>query len=284
MASALRASFVSAHRSIGTRAGWTASTYVPLPLAIRAHLHTSIASRQHARGSSRGEAEQDGRQDAESEEQRRRSNVLAQIRDVLHKKRSDLEPRLKRQLEQLGKRWNEYSGYEEVLEAKALVLEAEVQLKELREEQERLQQEYMQAVGKRANSQRTLNELLTRKDSWSETDLSTYTELLKSEHGDARHEKECSERYEAIAGRVNSAWDDVVRKTLDRYHQEQIWSDRVRAGSTYGSLVIAGVNGMLSCRWRNLCYTLIQPIRSADLHHGIHRRGTVQAQEARPNV
>lgn len=176
-------------------------------------------------------------------EQERRKDVISQIRDVLYKKRTDLEPKIKQQLESLGKRWNAYSGYEEVLEAKAQVLEAEVELKQLRDEQSILRQEYMKAISKRAGSQQTVNKLLQRREDWSDADLNAYMELVKSEHVEARSEREATERYELIGNRVNAAWDDVVRKTLERYHQEQIWSDRVRAGSTYGSMIIAGLNG-----------------------------------------
>lgn len=171
---------------------------------------------------------------------------MTQLRAAVQRKRSDVEPRLKEQLAALGKRWNEYSGYEEVLEAKAEVLAAEVHLKELRDTQKDMRQEYMTAVSRRAASQRTLNELLVRKATWSEQDLATYTDLLKSEHSDARAEREATERYEAIGTAVNTSWDKVVKKTLERYHLEQVWSDRVRAGSTYGSLVVAGING--ECR------------------------------------
>jgi sensitive to high expression protein 9 len=181
--------------------------------------------------------------ESEEEEKQRRHGVLTQLRDVVKQKRQTLEPRLKKQLDELGRRWNSYSGYEEVTEAKALVLEAEVQLKELREQQAIERKAYVSAVTRRADSQRNLNELLSRKSTWNEQDLSRYTELLRSEHGDSQHEKETTERFERMGDRVNAAWDDVVRKTLDRYHKEQIWSDRVRATSTYASYAIAGLNG-----------------------------------------
>lgn len=181
--------------------------------------------------------------ESEEDERKRRHGVLTQLREVVKQKRETLEPRLKKHLDELGRRWNTYSGYEEVVEAKALVLEAEVQLKELREQQAIQRKAYLSAVTRRAESQRSLNELLSRKPTWNDEDLSKYTELLRSEHGDSQHEKDTTERFERMADRVNAAWDDVVRKTLDRYHKEQIWSDRVRATSTYASYTIAGLNG-----------------------------------------
>lgn len=176
-------------------------------------------------------------------EKQERENVLEQIRKSLRQKKEEIEPRLKRRLEELGKRWNEYSGYEEVTEAKAQTLEAEMHLKELRSQQSRWRKEYMNAVNSRSTSQKTLTELLNRRSDWSEADISTYTELLRSEHSQAKSEREAGERAELIERKVNEAWDDVVKKTLERYHLEQVWSDRVRAGSTYGGLIVAGLNG-----------------------------------------
>lgn len=178
-----------------------------------------------------------------SSEKEKRENVVAQIRTLLRQRREEIEPVLKKRLEELGRRWNAYSGYEEVTEAKAQTLEAEMYLKELRSQQNQWRNEYMNAINSRSNSQKTLNDLLNRRANWSEADISTYTQLLRSEHTQAKSEKEAGEKYEVIERKVNEAWDDVVKKTLERYHLEQLWSDRVRAGSTYGGLIVAGLNG-----------------------------------------
>lgn len=230
---------------VGTKRRTHSPVLVPRRNTIgdRTFLHSTSISRQIERPDEHSNKSPEESRSAERGDQVRRKNVIDQIRDVFHRKRTDLEPRIKEQLESLGKRWNTYSGYEEVLEAKAQVLEAEMELKQLREEQSELRKDYMKAVGRRAGSQQTVNKLLQRREDWSDADLNAYMELVKSEHVEARSEKEATERYESIGHRVNAAWDDVVRKTLERYHQEQIWSDRVRAGSTYGSMIIAGLNG-----------------------------------------
>lgn len=176
-------------------------------------------------------------------EKQERDNVVAQIRHALQQKRSELEPAVRKRLEELGKRWNEYSGYEQVEEAKAQTIEAEIHLKQLRDQQTTFRSDYMDAVNSRSVSQKTLNDLLNRRSSWSDEDISKYTQMLRDEHLQARIEKEAEEKYVSIERRVNTAWDDVVKKTLERYHLEQVWSDRVRAGSTYGGLIVAGLNG-----------------------------------------
>jgi hypothetical protein len=206
--------------------------------------------RPEATSSSSQASSSSHKETASTSEQKSRANILAQLRNNLKQKRTDLEPVLKQRLEELGKRWNHYSGYEEVLEVKAQTLEAELHLKQLRDEQSKIREEYMTSIKSRSDSQKTLNDLLTRRANWSEADISTYTQLLRSEHAEAKSEKESGEQYESVERRVNAAWDDVVKKTLERYHLEQVWSDQVRTGSTYGGLIVAGLNG----KWkRNRC-------------------------------
>lgn len=101
----------------------------------------------------------------------------------------------------------------------------------------------MQAVTRRSTSQKTINDLLSRKASWSDEDLIKYTSLLRSEHGEAREEEVAREEFDTAEREVGKAWDEVVKRTLERYHDEQIWSDRVRNVSSYTQLAVVGLNG-----------------------------------------
>ncbi|UZJ52891.1 hypothetical protein CBS101457_002211 [Exobasidium rhododendri] len=232
----------------------------------RTYLHTSAKilhqdearQKQHHLSSSATDTSQEQSVIAEKQE---RANVVAQLRKSLSQKRTELEPVVKKRLEDLGKRWNEYSGYEEVLDAKAQTLEAELHLKQLRDQQSTVRENYMGAIQARSSSQKTLNDLLSRRSNWSEADISTYTQLLRSEHSEARSEREAGEQYETIERKVNTAWDDVVKKTLERYHLEQVWSDRVRAGSTYGGLIVAGLNVFLF----TVAFLLVEPYKRKKL-------------------
>ncbi|KAK0533822.1 sensitivity to high expression protein she9 [Tilletia horrida] len=101
---------------------------------------------------------------------------------------------------------------------------------------------YVEAVNLRSNSQKLINDLLSRKSSWSEDDLSSYTALLRSEHSQTRAETDSQSRYEQAERELQSAFDDLVRAVMRRYHEEQIWSDKVRNASSYASLVVAALN------------------------------------------
>jgi sensitive to high expression protein 9 len=41
---------------------------------------------------------------------------------------------------------------------------------------------------------------------------------------------------------VEQAFDALMKSILERYHEEQVWSDKIRSVSTYGSLAVLVVN------------------------------------------
>jgi len=41
---------------------------------------------------------------------------------------------------------------------------------------------------------------------------------------------------------VEKAFDGLMKSILHRYHEEQVWSDKIRSVSTYGSLIVLVVN------------------------------------------
>ncbi|KAJ9151487.1 hypothetical protein NKR19_g4941 [Coniochaeta hoffmannii] len=97
----------------------------------------------------------------------------------------------------------------------------------------------------RASTQREANTLLARKDAWSPPDVERFTALYRSEHElDAKVAEATRELTEAEAGelRINSA---LTTGILRRYHEEQVWSDRIRRMSTWGTWGLMGVNVLL---------------------------------------
>lgn len=149
---------------------------------------------------------------------------------------------MRSELARLGSRWNTYSGYDLIEQAKQRVTQAEERLASLRQLQGEVRDRYLATVEQRATSQRTINDLLSRKASWSDQDLIQYTSLLRAEHGESRAEEMARERFEEAEREVARAWDAVVKRTLERYHDEQVWSDRVRNVSSYTQLAAVGLN------------------------------------------
>ena len=102
---------------------------------------------------------------------------------------------------------------------------------------------YVEAVANRSSAQRKTNDLLSRKGTWNDTDLADYTKLLHSEHQHAKAEERAEKEYEYSDAEVQRGFDDLMRAVMHRYHEEQIWSDRVRSLSTYVSIGLGVVNG-----------------------------------------
>lgn len=168
---------------------------------------------------------------------------LQRLQSTLSTQRALYEPRLRSELSRLGAKWNTYSGYDAIESAKQRVISAETQLSSLRKQLSSARSKYLETVDQRSNSQKTINDLLQRKASWSDEDLIKYTSLLRSEHSEARAEELAREEFDRAERQVAQAWDLVVKSTLERYHDEQVWSDRVRNVSSYTQLAVVGLNG-----------------------------------------
>lgn len=154
-----------------------------------------------------------------------------------------LGAQLRSKLSHLSSQYNTYSGYSAIEDLKLRITALETSLDSARALAVTAKKTYLTAVQNRSASQRETNDLLSRKNSWSEADLGRYTELLRKEHALSREEAEAEKELEKSEGEVQGAFDELMKAVLVRYHEEQIWSDRMRGWSTYGSLVVAGLNG-----------------------------------------
>jgi sensitive to high expression protein 9 len=72
--------------------------------------------------------------------------------------------------------------------------------------------------------------------------VSRFTTLVRQDH---LYEQE-EARAKAVADEseqvVEREFTELMRSILARYHEEQIWSDKIRSASTYGSLAVLGLN------------------------------------------
>lgn len=101
---------------------------------------------------------------------------------------------------------------------------------------------YDDAVLQRSISQREVNDLLQRKSSWTDTDVSSFTSLVRSDHSFEQEESRAKARVAETEDAVDREFSELMRVILARYHEEQVWSDKIRSASTYGSLAVLGVN------------------------------------------
>ncbi|KIK78743.1 hypothetical protein PAXRUDRAFT_84784, partial [Paxillus rubicundulus Ve08.2h10] len=138
---------------------------------------------------------------------------------------------------QLGLHLNRVTGYEEI-EA----LKKQARIKATRQASREAKTAYDIAVLQRSISQREVNDLLQRKSSWTDADVSNFTSLVRSDHSFEQEEARTKARVAETEDAVDREFSELMRAILARYHEEQVWSDKIRSASTYGSLAVLGVN------------------------------------------
>lgn len=98
------------------------------------------------------------------------------------------------------------------------------------------------AVLQRAKSQREVNDLLQRKSHWTDEDVSRFTTLVREDHGREQDESRAKAAAAAAEDAVEREFSELMRVILNRYHEEQAWSDKIRSASTYGQLAVLALN------------------------------------------
>ncbi|KAG8214754.1 Mdm33 family-domain-containing protein [Butyriboletus roseoflavus] len=142
----------------------------------------------------------------------------------------------------LGQHFNRVTGYEEIEALKRQVVAQEARIKATRRAAREAKTAYDDAVLQRSISQRQVNDLLQRKSSWTDTDVSNFTSLVRSDHSFEQEEARTKAHVAETEDAVDREFSELMRTILARYHEEQVWSDKVRSASTYGSLAVLGVN------------------------------------------
>ena len=106
-------------------------------------------------------------------------------------------------------------------------------------------EDYSKAISQRSGSQREVNELLQRKHAWTPNDLERFTALYRSDHANEQTETAAQENLAALERKAEEAGAKLSACILARYHEEQIWSDKIRRMSTWGTWGLMGVNVLL---------------------------------------
>lgn len=118
-------------------------------------------------------------------------------------------------------------------------------MRRTREKVRQAKEAYSSAINCRSASQREVNELLQRKHAWTPTDLERFTSLYRSDHVNERAEIETQEALSNAEREAEEATAELSKNILTRYHEEQVWSDKIRRMSTWGTWGLMGVNVLL---------------------------------------
>jgi sensitive to high expression protein 9, mitochondrial len=144
-----------------------------------------------------------------------------------------------------SQRINDLTGYSGIEALKSRIVTLEKRVQDAQESVRSSRLTYKTTVADRASTQREVTTLLARKDSWTPTDLERFTSLYRMDHSNEQAVQEAAARLaeaereaEVVAGKLSSS-------ILSRYHEEQIWSDKIRRMSTWGTWGLMGVNVLL---------------------------------------
>ncbi|KAL0066184.1 sensitivity to high expression protein she9 [Marasmius tenuissimus] len=162
---------------------------------------------------------------------------------------------------QLGAELNKVTGYDEIealkrevvargvcateipaLSRLTIYIPLEARIQEVRQAARDAKTQYQQAVLQRSNSQRELNDLLQRKSTWTDQDVIRFTTLVREDHTFVQAEARSKAAVDETEEAVEKAFNELTRTILTRYHEEQVWSDKIRSASTYGQLAALGLN------------------------------------------
>lgn len=140
---------------------------------------------------------------------------------------------------------NQATGYETCERLKRVVQEADRDFQRLKDELHHARATFEVAIQSRSQCQKDLNSLLQRKQSWSDEDLHRFTELYRKEMRLEQGEAEAKASHQQLEVAVDRAHQKLMDALRERYQEEQLWSDKIRRVSTYGTVSLMMLNLLL---------------------------------------
>ncbi|KAL9041611.1 MAG: hypothetical protein Q9214_004046 [Letrouitia sp. 1 TL-2023] len=144
-----------------------------------------------------------------------------------------------------SRRLNDLTGYTGIESLKSSISAQESRLSSTRTHLQAARAAYTAAIQTRSASQREVNELLQRKHAWTGLDLERFTALYRSDHANEQAEAKAQEELNRVEREAEEVGGRLSQSILTRYHEEQIWSDKIRRMSTWGTWGLMGVNVLL---------------------------------------
>ncbi|KAF3912291.1 hypothetical protein AA313_de0203975 [Arthrobotrys entomopaga] len=144
-----------------------------------------------------------------------------------------------------GQKINDLTGYSGIEALKREIEAQEAKLAAAKAQVIEAKTAYKSAILRRSTSQKEVNELLQRKNTWTPADLERFTSLYRSDHANEQDEIQAQNRLTEVEKEVESASGLLSKSILTRYHEEQVWSDKIRRASTWGTWMLMGVNLLL---------------------------------------
>jgi sensitive to high expression protein 9 len=167
-----------------------------------------------------------------------------------------------------SRRLNDLTGYSGIEALKEEIERQEAVVQASRRAVKDARARYADAIAMRSQTQREVNDLLHRKHTWSPADLERFTSLYRSDHANEQTETAAQKEVQDAEARYEEASSKLAKSILARYHEEQIWSDKIRQMSTWGTWGLMGLNVLLFF----LFQIAIEPWRRARLVQGFEEK------------
>ncbi|KAJ2613327.1 sensitivity to high expression protein she9, partial [Coemansia sp. RSA 1694] len=142
----------------------------------------------------------------------------------------------------LSKALNQLTGYDRIASHKQRVEDTGEAFQKARRHLDSIKVRHAQVIQTRMSSQREINSLLQRKHLWNEDDVARFTGLYRDEHQAETFEHSAAQELRDTEALVDKKYDELVAAIRERYHEEQIWSDKIRRASTYGTWAVLFMN------------------------------------------
>ncbi len=180
------------------------------------------------------------------------TNRFSRLPSHIESRRTELSRRFSHLMENVqsnifvaSQRLNDLTGYSGIEALKKEIENQEENVQSTRRAVKEARTAYSSAVATRSTTQREVNDLLQRKHNWSPTDLERFTSLYRSDHANEQAEQAAQDQLSRSEREAEEVSSRLARTILARYHEEQIWSDKIRQMSTWGTWGLMGLNVLL---------------------------------------
>eukprot|EP01134_Creolimax_fragrantissima_P000286 CFRG0286T1 len=145
----------------------------------------------------------------------------------------------------ISTRLNSLTGYDMIMRLKEGVEHSDAAHVAARKAYKEAQASLAQIVKDRRATQQDINVLLQKQQYWHSEEVAKFGELHRSEHSLKRAEESAEKCLERCEQEVESSLRRYTLAIRERYHEEQLWSDKIRSISTYGTLIVMGFNFLI---------------------------------------
>ena len=167
---------------------------------------------------------------------------MQQSRQRLNKVHDTLRMQTDDYSQEINRIINQITGYESCGRLRMAVIAADEEFQRLKDQLRNSRISFDSAIANRSQCQKELNSLLQRKQSWSDEDLMRFTELYRKEMRLEACEAEAKSTNQQLEKAVDQAHQHLMDTVRERYQEEQLWSDKIRRLSTYGTFSLMALN------------------------------------------